>query len=174
MVKNYFLKYHKFILFISVLSVLLLSNYYFDMKSDFFRSIYEILEKPKRQYVIWIICIVVCGFYYFYVVAKKRQESQFLIKTSMDFLDFVSAFCTYSAVANSSLNLFGNILKEFVGDGKLFVNGSFLDFYIILACALLPVIWVVIQLYNFVFIIFSNDALERNPNLIVVQQTTQD
>lgn len=138
---------HKIVIFVVALFFLEYIFLSFGFK-DVFRKVYSFLDDERRVIFIWILCTVICSFHYVFAIVMKNGVSKFFIKTSNDFLDLVSAFTTYSVVVNSSLTLVSGIIKEFIGDRKLFITATTLDFYTILGSSIFPIIWAFAQLYS--------------------------
>jgi hypothetical protein len=157
--------WHRVIAFIATLLLVEIALYRFDHK-EIFSSVSNYLENPHRTSLVWGFCIVVCSFHYFYVVLEGKESSKFFVKTSNDFLDLVSAFTTYAVVMNSSLRVLSGIIKEFIGQGKIFVNANTLDFYTILASNFLPIIWIFSQLVNLLIITINFKSVEiKKPSI---------
>jgi hypothetical protein len=167
-------KKRKVYYFIVVLFLLLVSNYFIDdLKDSFFKYVYEVLDMPKRGSVITIFCFTICGYYFYYEKHLKSENPKGVFNISNAFFDFVSTFCTFSAVLNASLNLLSRILKEFTGNGKLFIDGNLYDFYFIIAGAILPIAWVAVQMSAYIVSMFKIEEEETMPKSGAYTQTIQ-
>ena len=174
-IKKHLLKWQKVYLFVISLVLLLASNFNIDnLKKYFFTEVYLVLDNSKRESVVWIVCFTICGFYFYYERHLKSPFRKGVLKVSNVFLDFVSSFYTFSSVINASLNLLSKILKEFIGKEKTFVNGNIYDFYFIIACSILPIIWVITQMFEYVVSIFKIETQELTPNVVLNNSVIED
>ena len=174
-INKHLLKWQKVYLCIIALVLLLASNFYIeDLKKTFFTEVNSGLENPKRESIVWIVCFTICAFYFYYERHLKSPDRKGVFKTSNIFLDFVSSFYTFSSIINLSLNLLSKIFREFIGTGKLFVNGNLYDFYFIIASAILPIAWVVAQMSGYITSLFKVYTKESTPNLGSNNNTIED
>lgn len=174
-IKKHLLEWQKVYLCIIALVLLLASNFYIEnLKKTFFTEVNSTLENPKRESVVWIVCFTICAFYFYYERHLKNSDRKGVFKMSNIFLDFVSSFYTFSSIINLSLNLLSKILREFIGTGKLFVNGNLYDFYFIIASSILPIAWVVAQMSDYITSLFKVYTKETTPNSGSNNNTIQD
>ena len=161
----FLLKYHKIGLFIIILSTsLYINNSLKDVKWSFFNGLCLLLDNSKRIGAIWIISIIICVFYYYYQIYRNdnAENSKFVFRTSVYFLDCISSFCTYSTVINSSLNLISSIAKDFNNQGSFLPKIDSIDYFTLLGCATLPFLWGTLALNNLLILACKPKIIPTN------------